>query len=192
MARRERQRGGGRSEHVRRAVARACLELLAEGDVDLRPSDVAARSGVTRATIYRWWPTTADLVKEALVEHTADRLDPPDTGTWEGDLQALASMLAAFFSDPAEVAYNAIMASGRHREYDEIVLTHYLPLFEGWTGVVERARERGEIPATVEADSVILALASPLLMIPLLFHRPPTRREVAGLCRLLLAGTTRG
>jgi len=191
MARRERQRGGGRSEQVRRSVARACLALLAEGDVDLRPSDVAARSGVSRATIYRWWPTTADLVREALTEHTADRLDPPDTGTWEGDLRALVSMLAEFFSDPTEVACNAVMASGLHREYDEIVLTHYLPLFEGWRRIVERARERGEVPPTVDADAVIIALASPLLTIPLLLHRPPTRREVDGLCQLVLAGTAR-
>ena len=111
-----RVRAGGRSERVRRHVARACLDLLAEDQLDLGPVEVADRAGVSRATIHRWWPTKEELLREALTLHTSV-LDVPDTGTWAGDLRALATELAAFFSDPTEVSLNAIMASGTHPEF---------------------------------------------------------------------------
>src|SRR5689334_22719215 len=99
----ERVRAGGRSERTRQKVGEACLALLAEGRTDLGPAEVAARAGVSRATVYRWWPTKTDLLREGLAAHTARRIDPPDTGTWRGVVHALAQRLAAFFSDPAEV-----------------------------------------------------------------------------------------
>jgi AcrR family transcriptional regulator len=189
MVSRERMRRGGRSERIRRQVAQACIDLLTEGDVELRPADVAERSRVSRATIYRWWPTRAALLEEALAEHTGHRLDPPDSGDWESDVRALVRQLADFFSDPVEVAQNAIMAGGRHPDYDHAVLRHYAPLFDAWRNVVERARARGELYDGVDADTVILTLVAPLLMVPLLFHRAPTESEVERLAGLLVAAT---
>src|SRR5690606_9908132 len=100
---RARVRPGGRSERVREAVARACLALLVEGDLDLAPATVAGRSGASRKTIYRWWPTRSDLFQEALAFHTR-RLEPPDTGSWAGVVAALVEQLAVFLSDPIERA----------------------------------------------------------------------------------------
>src|SRR6476661_6616837 len=117
-----RVRSGGRSRRVRRQVGEACLALLGEGRTDFGPADVALRSGVSRATVYRWWPTKTDLLREGLAVHTGRRLDPPDTGSWQGDLRALARQLAAFFSDPVEFAQNAIMASGSAPDFDALVL----------------------------------------------------------------------
>ena len=185
----ERQRAGGRSERVRRQVGEACLALLTEGSTDLSPADVAARSGVSRATVYRWWPTKADLVREALAAHTGERVDAPDTGSWADDVHALARRLTTFFADPAEVALNAIMASGSAPDFDAIVLERFGPVFDAWRAMVERARGRGEVRADVDADTILYALASPLLSIPLVFHRRPTRTEVTRLADLVIAGS---
>lgn len=185
----ERVRAGGRSEQVRRRVAEASLALLAEGRTDFGPADVAARSGVSRATIYRWWPAKTDLLREALAMHTGRRLDPPDTGSWHDDLRALAGKLAAFFGDPVEVAQNAIMASGSAPDFDALVLEMYEPLFEAWRTMVERARSRGEVRTDVDADAVLLSLASPLLVLPLIFHRKATAAEARRIADLVHAGT---
>jgi AcrR family transcriptional regulator len=192
METKTRVRIGGRSERVRRQVAQACLELLAEGTSDLGPAEVARRSGVTRATIYRWWPTKAALVAEALAAHTRHRLDPPDTGSWAGDVAVLARAMASFFSDPVEVSQNLIMAGGHDPEYERIVIEHYAPLFDTWRGVVERARERGELVAEVDPDAVVIALVSPLLLVPLLFHRALTTGEVQRHADLVVAATRIG
>ena len=188
MADRERVRAGGRSERVRQQVAAACLSLLAEGRTDLSPSAVAQRSGVTRATVYRWWPTKVDLLHEALTAHTAHRIDPVDTGSWEGDVHTLARRLAACFADPAEVSLNVIMATGADAEYDRVVLAHYEPIFAAWRAVVTRAQQRGELEAGVDPDTVVMAIAAPMVVTPLLFHRAVGAGAVRRLADLVAAG----
>jgi AcrR family transcriptional regulator len=173
---------------VRRRVAQACLDLLAEGTADLGPVEVARRSGVSRATIHRWWPTRLDLLREALSLHTR-ALVAPDTGSWAGDLRAFAHLLAAFFSDPVEVGQNAVMASGAHPDYTAAVLEHYAPLFADWRAMLERARARGEVAEDVDADAVLLLLLSPLLLVPLLYHRRFRKGEVDHLVELTVRAT---
>jgi AcrR family transcriptional regulator len=187
---RERVRAGGRSEQVRQRVARACLDLLAEGDAGFGPVDVARRAGVSRATLHRWWPAKADLLREALSLHTR-ALAVPDTGSWAGDVEQFARRLAAFFDDPVEVGQNALMASGAYPEYTAAVLDHYETLFAGWRAAVERARARGELADGVDADAVLLTLGSPLLLVPLLFRRTITSREVEGVVDLVVRATVR-
>jgi AcrR family transcriptional regulator len=187
---RERVRAGGRSEDVRQRVARACLDLLAEGDAGFGPVDVARRAGVSRATLHRWWPSKADLLREALSLHTR-ALAVPDSGSWAGDVERFARRLAAFFDDPVEVGQNALMASGAYPEYTAAVLEHYETMFDAWRDRVARARERGELAEGVDADAVLLTLASPLLLVPLLFRRPISRGEVSRVVALVLRATTR-
>jgi hypothetical protein len=95
-----------------------------------------------------------------------------------------------FFADPVEVSQNALMASGAHPEYTATVLDHYQELFDEWRAMVARACARGEVAPDVDADTVLLALASPLLLVPLLFRRSVSRRDVEHLVTLLLKATS--
>jgi AcrR family transcriptional regulator len=174
---------------VRSQVGAACLALLAEGNVGFGPVEVAARAGVSRATVHRWWPTKADLLQEALALHTRS-LAVPDTGSWPDDVRALAERLATFFAEPVEVGLNALMASGEHPGYTTAVLEHYSPLFADWRGVVERARARGELVDGVDADTVLLTLVSPLVLVPLLFRLPLTAGDVRRIAALVVDATS--
>lgn len=173
---------------MRERVARACLELLAEGHGDFGPLDVARRSGVSRATVYRWWPTKADLLKEALEAHTR-QLRISDSGDWGDDLRAVVASFAKFFEDPIEVSQNALMASGAYPEYNAAVLEHYESIFATWRELFERARERGEVRADVDADATLLVAGSALLLVPLLFRRKVTRRELDQIVEIVWRGT---
>jgi AcrR family transcriptional regulator len=183
-----RARPGGRSQRIRENVANACLGLLAEGRLDFGPAEVAERSGVSRTTVYRWWPTQPDLLREALTLHTR-RLDPPDTGSWPGDVYALIAQLTAFFSDPIELAQNAIIASGAHPEFTRFQLEYYEPTLAAWRQMVRRGIERGEVAVDVDPDTVIALIASPLLTIPLLQRRSPRPDEVIEIGKLVLRAT---
>jgi AcrR family transcriptional regulator len=185
---RERVRAGGRSERVRRAVARAVLDLLAEGVVDFGPSEVAARAGLTRKTIYRWWPTFADLVREGLDAHSSG-IEVPDTGSWPRDLRELAHRLALFFAGPVEVSTTAIIASRRTPELSALIFEHFEPIRASWREVVARGIARGEVHPDCAPEAVVNMLASPLVLTPLTLQRPPTRREVDALVDLVLSAT---
>ncbi|MEZ0338938.1 TetR/AcrR family transcriptional regulator [Mycobacterium sp. pV006] len=75
-----------RSEKSRVAIVRATRELLLERGFDrLSIEAVAARAGVGKQTIYRWWPSRYALVSDVILEY-ADRILRPMTDT--GDLIA--------------------------------------------------------------------------------------------------------
>ena len=148
------------------------MSLLREGRPQLSVAEVADRSGVHRTTVYRWWPTRSDLLREALTLHTA-LLITPDEGSWAADVSALAHALAGFFSDPVEMAMNATMASGADPEGDEVQVEHWTPVVRELSQIVERAKDRGEIGHDTDAETVMYLLVSPLLMHTMLFHARP-------------------
>src|SRR6202161_326668 len=80
-------RGRPRSERSHRAILEAANEILeARGFVDLTMDEVAQRAGVSKATIYRHWPTKGTLVFEAFSADFLARQPLPDSGTLRGDL----------------------------------------------------------------------------------------------------------
>lgn len=162
--------------------------MLAEGRVDLAPGEVAERSGVSRSTIYRWWPTATDLLREALAAHTR-RLDVPDTGSWSSDVYALIAQLTAFFSDPIERAQNSVMASGLHPEFNAFLVDYYMPIVETWQQVVQRGIDRGEVNPDVDPSAVVSMITSPLLVTTVLERRTPTTAEVTEIGKLIIRAT---
>src|SRR5437764_15419711 len=84
-------RGRPRSEKAHKAILAAATELLlARGLSAVSMDAVAERAGVSKATIYRWWPTKETLALDALyTEWSAVRPSPRDTGSLRGDLLSL-------------------------------------------------------------------------------------------------------
>src|SRR6204780_5896794 len=85
------QRGRPRSERARKAALEAAAELLlAQGLSAVSMDAVAERAGVSKATIYRWWPTKETLALDALYnEWAAVQPRTRSTGTLRGDLLRL-------------------------------------------------------------------------------------------------------
>ena len=79
--------GRRRSDQSHRAILQAAREVLEQvGYRDMTIEAIAARAGVGKKTIYRWWPSKAAVVLEALTSHTEEHVPFPDTGSLEGDL----------------------------------------------------------------------------------------------------------
>ena len=70
-------RGRPRSEERRDAVLKAAMELMQEDDLRRASVDrIAQRSGVSKATIYKWWPNrtaVAIATRPALSPHPRQR-----------------------------------------------------------------------------------------------------------------------
>jgi AcrR family transcriptional regulator len=85
---------GRKRDHTRDPeILDAAIDVLAETGFDGMTIDmVAARAKAGKATIYRRWPSKADLVLDAVACMKAGELDAehlPDTGTLRGDLVAM-------------------------------------------------------------------------------------------------------
>ena len=186
---RVRVRAGGRSEKVRQAVGEATLGFLAEGKLTFTVVDVAARAGVGRRTVYRWWPTRDDLLIEALEAHVRRVPAVEAAGSWEEDLRALAHRLAEFAADPVEVAIAAIMAGGQHPEFNQMVVEKWGPAMESWRELVRAAADRGEVAEELDPRTVIDTLLAPIFYSPLSVRRPMSAADVDALVDLLLSGT---
>jgi AcrR family transcriptional regulator len=143
-----RARVGGRSERVVRDVMDATVRELARvGYAALRVEDVAASAGVNKTTVYRRWPTKADLVTATLRAAALSEDDLPDTGDLRADLLALMRHQAAIISTPEGRAVTRMMLVERD---DPDVLAVVRALREEkvsrWIAVIGRAVARGELP----------------------------------------------
>lgn len=185
---RTRTRVGGRSAEVRRAVGRACLAFLSEGRIDFTTVELAERAGVSRKTVYRWWPTQNDLLIEGLSMHVRQVVSP-DTGSWETDVREFAHQVAEYAADPVEVATAALMATRRHPEFGDLVVEQYDTVRQGWQQMVVRAIERGEATNEHPPVAVINTLVSPLFMAPMMLGRQANDEEIERIVKIVLAAT---
>ncbi|MDT0457539.1 TetR/AcrR family transcriptional regulator C-terminal ligand-binding domain-containing protein [Streptomyces sp. DSM 41527] len=144
------RRPGGRTARTRAAVRDAVLAGLTEhGYPGLTVEYVAEHSGVHKTTLYRRWKDVEGLVADALDLAGEDSWVPPDTGSLEGDLRALAREVVASFTDPAVAASgSAMIAAAFQSERAAVALRdYYTERFTRCEVLVERAVRRGELPA---------------------------------------------
>ena len=96
--RRRRQRGRPRSKELDASILEATLELASEVGINgMSMDELAQRAGVSKASIYRRWPSKELLVIDAL-RSAMGPLDAVDTGDVGSDLRAILGDLVSRFS----------------------------------------------------------------------------------------------
>jgi AcrR family transcriptional regulator len=154
------QRGRPRSERARKAVLEAAAELLlARGLSAVSMDAVAERAGVSKATIYRWWPTKETLALDALyTEWAAAQSQARDTGSLRGDLLSLLHPWARLAgSGPYGRVVAALLTES---QTDPVFAAEYRQRFveprrEQGRAIFRRAIGRGEIPADTRVEVVL-------------------------------------
>ncbi|GAA2952119.1 MULTISPECIES: TetR/AcrR family transcriptional regulator [Microbacterium] len=163
-------------------ILEATIEVLAEQGFDGMTIDmVAARAGAGKATVYRRWPSKADLVIDAVACMKKRDLDPaqlPDTGTLRGDLIALVRAPSAADSDRKMHVMGGIL-SLMSRE-PELARTAYAAILQPRIAanriLLERARGRGETRPDIDVDR-LAALMPAMSSFRTLAQREPITRE---------------
>ena len=104
-----------RNERSRQAILTATADLLGEvGYTRLTVEAIAARAGVGKQTIYRWWPDKGAVVLDAYLALVgADQvLDVPDSGDLEADLRLVLGSMVDLLADPLFARrYRALLAA---------------------------------------------------------------------------------
>lgn len=103
-----------RNQRSRAAVLAAARELVTEVSyARLTVEAIAARAGVGKQTIYRWWPSKGVVVFDALLElsRTEGELVLPDTGDLRADLRmVLRSTIEELRDSRIDALYRAVFA----------------------------------------------------------------------------------
>lgn len=146
------------------AILRAAYDLLGEtGYQGLRVDAVAARAQASKATLYRHWPTKAELVTDAVRSCKATEKPLPDTGSLRGDLIAWFGDIAAMIgSEEGPLLAGLFMALNTDPELAaqlRQMRDSKIPFAEI---ICARAEERGELRPGYNAgliDEIVPALA---------------------------------
>jgi AcrR family transcriptional regulator len=109
--------GRKRSEERRMAILTAAFELVGEvGYAGLTVEGIAARSGAGKQTVYRWWPSKADVLLDALATKADLHVPVPDEGSYAADLRVF--LTASFALGRKREVVDALRALMAHAQID--------------------------------------------------------------------------
>ena len=175
-----RQRPGGRTERVRKDVATTVLALIQEGRIDFSYNEVAEISGINKTTLYRRWPQRADLIREALSEHSSS-FKIPKKERWPDVCEAIVRSLAALLSKPVEIAMNVSIVADPGQESSVLMAEQWQPILQQVTRLIDAAKTRGDLPPSMDTEIFFSLIISPLLMQTLIYRAPVDKKFVAEL-----------
>jgi AcrR family transcriptional regulator len=188
----ERRPGRPRDARADRAILEATLALLGEtGFAGMTVDAVAARAGVSKATIYRRWASKEALVLDAwreCVEYPA----LPDTGSLRGDLEVLAESLrqSAGKATMRTVLPQMLAAARVDREvavaYERFVTERRAPMGE----VLRRAQARGELAPDADLELIHDLIVGPVFYRVLVSGAPVNAATIDAVVELVLRAVT--
>lgn len=170
-----RGRGRPRSDAARRAILRAARELIEEnGPTALTMDGIAARAGVGKPTIYRWWPDRHSVAMAALMDAAAPSSAP---ATAQSSLIALRKQLkkvvAVFAAPVGRTVATMIAAADRDSEISKAFRNHFiLARREEGRALLQQAVEQGEIRRDANIEVVLDMLYGALFFRLLMGHAP--------------------
>ncbi|WP_459249856.1 TetR/AcrR family transcriptional regulator [Streptomyces youssoufiensis] len=172
MARKTAPDSSRRSERSRRAILDAALELVGEvGFGKLTIEAIAARAGVGKQTIYRWWPSKAAVLFDSFLEQSGGagaEITLPDTGDIVADAKDVLRATVDTMDDPKyALPTRALIAESQSdpelgAEVNARVLE---PQLAAWTGRLRAAQEAGQIAPDADLRVAVEMLVGPI------FHR---------------------
>ena len=183
--------GRPRSEESRQAILRSTLKLLKEtGFPQLSIEAIAADADVSKATVYRWWPTKAALVADAFSASADEELRFPNTGSVRRDISVQMRRVVRVFRSERGKVVAALLGGGQS---DPELIAAFRERFL-WPRrrqayqTLQRGIDRGELPADIDMDLALDALYGPIYMRFLIRHDELNEGFADALCGLVLHG----
>lgn len=169
------------------SILLATLDLLREGGTQAVTTDsVAAKAGVSKATIYRRWRSRSEMIVAA-AQQLLTPIAVPDLGSFHAEVSHLVRLRCEDYHKPGvrEVLSSIIGAAVE----DEQIRT----LFTSWVttqtstngGIVERAVRRGELPPDVDRGGVATLMASGIFYRLVVEGREPDEQLTTTVLRVL-------
>jgi AcrR family transcriptional regulator len=174
---------GRRRDHTRDPeILAAAIDVLAETGFDGMTIDmVAARAKAGKATLYRRWPSKAELVLDAVACMKATEVAPgalPDTGTLRGDL--LASIKPRTIEEAAKKLQVMAGLVSMLSQTPELADAANAAIVEPRAALnrllLQRAVDRGEISPDCDIDTLAILMPA-MASFRTIVQRKPMDRE---------------
>jgi len=169
------------------SILQAVSDALAEGEYhQLTIEDVAARAGVGKSTIYRWWKHKSELVLDAFKQRTAGVFELDASQSLRSNLVQQLTLLVQALNHPVGRALLVVMAN--HRELAADFFQQYLlPRRKQTHQLIQQAIERGELRADYPFDLMLDTLYGPIHYQIIFFNRMPDDQYIQNLVDLALS-----
>ena len=167
--------GRPRSQQSRAAVLRATSELMREvGLRAMTTEDIAARSGASKATIYKWWPNKYAVAVEAFLSEMAVESADPDTGSAREDFRRALRGLIHFYTGEYGRAYAQLVGEAQFDPKIGAELRDHLvgARRELVRAIWDRGVARGELRADVDPEVAIDLIFGPAMYRLVAGHAP--------------------
>jgi AcrR family transcriptional regulator len=184
------QRRSGRSHQ---AVLHATVELCREvGYGALTIDGIAARAGVGKQTIYRWWPSKGAVVLDAFMKTIAPDITFPDTGDSLQDIRRWLRSVASVMASPQMGPHLAGLIGAKQSDpalaqaFDQQV---HQPIRTVLNERIQRAQHTGQL-RPLDPDVAADLIVGPFWFRLLLAGKPADPNYIDTVLDALLAGLT--
>ncbi|SPM28018.1 TetR/AcrR family transcriptional regulator [Mycobacterium terramassiliense] len=159
------------------------LRLLQQHGYDgLTVDAVASEARASKATVYRRWPSKAELVLAAFSEGVRQVAVPPETGTLRGDLLQIGETICQHGRLNAGTIRAVLVEVSRHPALRDALQHQFLDQRKAAIQhILRQAADRGEIDESAIGDELWDLLPGYLIFRSIIPGRPPTRRTVQAL-----------
>jgi AcrR family transcriptional regulator len=162
-------------------VIQSTLALLKRvGFHELTIEAVAARAGVGKTTVYRWWSNKAELVVDCFVSAVEEELRFPSAGPVLVSIREQMRRWVPIFRSPlGQIVATVIGAGQSDPEILEAFRTHWVePRRIEARRLLRLAMKDGEIRPDLDPDYILDLLYGPLYLRLLLRHAPLNEKFV--------------
>ncbi len=146
-------------------MVRAGVDLALDGGPGAATVDaIAKRAGVSRTTIYKWWPSSAAIVLEGLLESVHDSIVRPPGSSSPAALRHHVSELNRILAEPrtGPLLRNVIAAAAADPAITRAVIDQWIaPRREAVAVILRQAVAAGELPEHTDIEVAVDALVSP-------------------------------
>lgn len=187
-------RGRPRNMETQNSILNASYELLLEkGFAAVTVEKIAERAGVSKATIYKWWPNKAAVVIDGYLSAASDRLPVPDTGTVVEDIRQHAVNLGHFLLGREGKVIMELIGEGQTDPgLAEAYRTRYFaPRRQEARQILERGVKRGELGEQLDIATCIDLIYGPIFYRLIMTGELIDENYILGLVEMAFSGISR-
>lgn len=184
-------RGRHRSLEAEASILKAALDLLERKPLrEVTADAIARKAGVSKATIYKWWPNKSLVALDAYLGGMTERVVMPDTGSAETDFTVQLKSVTAFYKSPLGRLFCQFIAEGQSNPgFLALFRERFLYARRDAARVMwRRGVDRGEIRKEIDSEIVLDLIYGPMVFRLLAGHGSLNDHESEAMVEAVFGG----